>query len=165
MAATIPDLWSDDITVKVLTPLAILRSQAGLLSQKTKGRLKAEVTTATSDKAVQHQGDLIAPALRYRHRALAAKHGRDPVYPAIAETECLKPMSTSEMIAELTQFVPREDWRPRAATEQEFVELVGETLRSVEVRSLIQSLIARINEQQLDATDAPAAPGDDATQS
>src|SRR5207245_3229706 len=39
--AAIPDLWSQDIKVDVLSPLAILRSQESLLSRKTKGDRKS----------------------------------------------------------------------------------------------------------------------------
>src|SRR4051794_36125765 len=100
MASTIPDLWPDDITVDVVPPLAILRSQAGLLGVKTKGILRAEVTTTTGDTGyVQHHLDIVVPALQnYRARLLNATHDRDRVYPVAVEAEC---------------FMPRDkDWRP-----------------------------------------------------
>jgi hypothetical protein len=167
MADTIPNLWSDDIRVDVLTPLVILRSQASLLRQMTKGILEAEVTTATSDSgAVQHQLDLIAPALnRYRHRVLIAKHERDQVYPVIVEAECFQPKTASQRVAlsmsTLGTGTPG-DWRPKADTEQEFIDLVGKALHSGEVRSIIQSLIARSNEQRSPTAPTSSPQDDDA---
>ena len=63
MSTTIPDLWSDDIQVDVLTPLVILRAQESRLGRKTQGILEARVTTVATEAWIQHQLDLIAPAL------------------------------------------------------------------------------------------------------
>jgi hypothetical protein len=155
--ATIPDLWSDDIKVDVVTPLAILRAQVGSIQRKTKGLLQAEVTTTTSDAGwVRHHLDLIAPVLDgYRHRLLAATHEKDLVYPVKVEAECFRPepaVDIAQVLSTVTKF--RKDGRPTAQTEQEFIELVSQVLHSGEVRSIIQSLIARSNERQ----DRPPAP-------
>ncbi len=49
MANAIPDLWPDEIAeLDVLTPVAILRVQAGQLRQKTRGLVEADVGTMTS---------------------------------------------------------------------------------------------------------------------
>jgi hypothetical protein len=151
MSIAIPDLWSDDIKVDVVTPLAILRAQTGPIRRKTKGILEAEVSTITSEAGrVRHQLDLIAPVLDgYRHRLLAATHEKDLVYPVTVEAECFKPAPTfggsGEVLSSIT--LPKPDWRPRAYTEQEFIDLVSKVLHSGEVRSLLQSLIARSNER------------------
>jgi hypothetical protein len=159
MTIAIPDLWSDDIKVDVVTPLAILRAQTGPISRKTKGILEAEVTTISSEAGrVRHQLDLIASVLDgYRHRLLAATHERDLVYPVTVEAECFKPAPTSGDIGEALESVtvPEPDWRPRAYTEQEFIDLVSKALRSGEVRSIIQSLIARSNERMDNARIPP----------
>jgi hypothetical protein len=168
MAATIPNLWSDDIKVDILTPLVILRSQAGLLGQMTRGLLEAEVSTVTSDTGVvQHHLDLIAPALRYRHRVLAVKHSRELVYPVAVEAECFQPKPKSWTTGEIpapskpSSFpVDPEDGRPKANTEQEFIDLVSKVLHSSEVRSIIQSLIARSNEQRSDSATPPSTEDD-----
>jgi len=155
--ATIPDLWSDDIKVDVVTPLAILRAQVGSIQRKTKGLLQAEVTTTTSDAGwVRHQLDLIAPVLDgYRHRLFAATHEKDLVYPVKIEAECFRPESPedfAQLFSAVTKF--QKDERPTAQTEQEFIELLSQVLHSGEVRSIIQSLIARSNERQ----ERPPAP-------
>jgi hypothetical protein len=149
MAATIPNLWPDDISIDVLPPLALLRTQASLLNKITKGILEAEVTTATNheSEAVQHQLDLIAPALDgYRYRLLTAKHQKDLLYPVTVEAACFPPVED--------EYIGEDSYSRQADTQQEFMKLVGQVLRSGEVRSVIQSLIARTNEER---TESPVA--------
>jgi hypothetical protein len=155
MPATIPVLWSDDISVDVLAPIAILRAQAGPLSQKTKGLLVAGIETITSESGtVQHQFDLVAPVLnKFRRRILIATHQIDLVYPVTVEAECYASESFLRTPSSIinTLLSPREEFlerHRRAATDQDFMKLVGEVFHSVQVRSLIQSLIARSNEQK-----------------
>jgi hypothetical protein len=153
MSATIPVLWSDDISVDVVSPLAILRAQTGPLSRMTKGLLEAEIETITSDSGkVQHQFDLIAPVLNnFRRRILIATHQRDLVYPVVVEAEFSLPDDRPPNLSAVAGTRPRPtdlplDGRRPAATVQEFIKLVGEVLRSPQIRSLIQSLIARSND-------------------
>ena len=163
MSSTIPDLWSDDIKMDVLSPLVILRSQASLLGRKTQGILKGEVVTVTSDVLVQHLLDLIAPVLdQYRATLLTATHQQNKVYPVRVAAQCLapktKPMSLDEQLAinkgkmwtAILSFRPGElpPNQREAFTQEEFIELVRRVFHSGEVRSLIQSLVARSNEVQ-----------------
>jgi hypothetical protein len=157
MSATIPVLWSDDISVDVLSPLAILRAQIGPLSQKTKGILEAEIDTISSESGkVQHQFDLVAPILNnFRRRILIATHQKDLVYPVVVEAECFVPSDNSIFKAFARSQPPilqnpnqLLEGQRRAATDEEFIKLVGEVLHSSQVRSLIQSLIARSNDQK-----------------
>jgi hypothetical protein len=157
MAASIPVLWSDDISVDVLSPLAILRGQTEPLSRMTKGILEAGIETITSDKGkVQHRLDLVAPALNNFHRRiLLATHQNDLVYPVVVDAECFLPERVESnwdaLIPSFSKIVtvrdPLSEGQRRAATDKEFIELVGQVLRSSQVRSLIQSLIARSNDQ------------------
>jgi hypothetical protein len=148
MTQTIPDLWPDDIRVDVLTPLVILRAQESLISRKTQGILQAKVLTATNDTLVQHQLDLIAPALNhYRRTVLTAKHSRDMVYPVKVKASCFVPKGPLERMALGPQFLGESPQDEReAATQDELIELVRQVLHSGEVRATIQSLIARSNE-------------------
>ncbi len=91
MTTTIPDLWSDDIRIDIVTPLVILRLQEALLGQKTKGILEAKVTSTSSDTWVQHQLDLIAPAQnRYRVTLLTARHQNSLAYPVTVRHNALR---------------------------------------------------------------------------
>jgi hypothetical protein len=163
MVTTIPDLWSDDIKVNVLPPIAVLKAQEGLLSRKTQGMLQAKLTTTETDKLVQHQLDLIAPGLNfYRERLLSATHSADMLYPvtvtALAfDPEPLTPLSLLQ--AAIARARDPSRLQRRAATDDEFIRLVGEVLQSQTVRALIYSLIARINaykaEQPINGSDNP----------
>lgn len=159
MTTTIPDLWSDDIKVDVLPPLVILKAQESLLARKTQGMLQAKLTTMESGDLVQHQLDLIAPSLNfYRERLLTATHDRLRPYPVTVAAECFAPkmevsqgplapiQTMGKALSEVHRaFVPEVVQR-QAATDEEFVQLVRKVLQSAEVRSLISSLIARINQ-------------------
>lgn len=144
------DLWSDDIKVDIITPLAVLRAQQAHLRRKTRGLLNVEVTSRTvGEDSVEHQFDLIAPMLDdYRYRVLVAMHKQKLVYPVYVEAECLRPESSA-----YDGFPPDViDGPSEAATEQEFLELVGKVLRSPQIRSVIQSLIALSNERRTVST-------------
>lgn len=159
MNTAIPDLWSDDIKVDVLPPLAILKAQEGLLARKTQGMLEAKLTTTEAGDLVQHQLDLIAPSLNfYRERLLTATHDRLRPYPVTVAAECFAPkMEVSQgtlapiqqmgkALSEVHRALVPEAIQRKAATDAEFVQLVREVLQSAEVRALVSSLIARINQ-------------------
>src|SRR5437867_1338068 len=91
MAAQIPNLWSEDVRVDILSPLAILRTQASLMGELTKGILEAEIeSNVDHEHAYQiHSLFLVAPALEhYRHLILRARHRLDLVYPVMVFAEC-----------------------------------------------------------------------------
>jgi hypothetical protein len=138
MPPTIPNLWPEDIKVDVLSPLAILRAQAGLMGQMTRGLIEAEVTTtATEHGRVEHQLDLIAPALDgYRQRILIASHDEESVYPVgLYWYETDDNMEDGD-----------------AYNDDEFIQAVGKALRSGAVRAVIASLIYRSNERTATTT-------------
>ncbi|HWG47140.1 MAG TPA: hypothetical protein VN688_30530 [Gemmataceae bacterium] len=153
MPDTIPNLWSPDIAQNVLPPLAILRTQAGFLGQMTKGLLRAEITSMKTEKWIQYQFDLHAPALGgYRHRLFAVGHEPDTFYPVTVEAECFAGPTTLN-----------EPDFPTAATQDEFLKLIGQVLQSREVRSIIQTLIARSNEFLGGAAGAARTEGGEST--
>ena len=140
MTTAIPDLWSDDIHVDVLPPIAVLRAQEGLLAKKTQGILQAKLLTSENETRVQHSLFLIAPVLNfYRVEILSAKHDREMIYPVTVTAQCW----FSEFLPDGDEEI---DKRRVAATAEEFINLVRQALRSPEVRGLIESLIARSNE-------------------
>jgi hypothetical protein len=149
MPDTIPDLWSENIRVDVLTPIVILRSQEGLLSKKTQGILEAKVTTTATKELVQHQLDLIAPALnRYRETLLTVTHRPERVYPVRVAAECLQSPRTE---LEAPDWIRRQKGGPPPGTrdannQDELIDLLRIILRSSQVVAAIESLIARSNE-------------------
>jgi hypothetical protein len=152
MAVTIPDLWPNDIRIDVLSPLQILRMQEGNFSEKMKGLLQVQVGTVTAETLVQHQFDIVAPYLdHYRERLFTATYNRLRFYPVTVEADCFEPKPKTPGEALSRSVIKAINWEPPpnqrvAATQEEFVTLVREILHSDEVRSLIQSLIARSNE-------------------
>ena len=77
----------------------------------------------------------------YRHRLLTAIHKANWVYPVTVEAECFETESGNPL---------------RGAKSQEaFLTLVKQVLTSDDVRSVIESLIARSNEEKVDAADTP----------
>lgn len=157
MPTTIPDLWSPDIRVDVLMPVAILNGQVSYFDKKTQGLLQAGISTTNTGDRLIHQLDLIAPLLDgYRRTLLTAEHGRLEAYPAIVTSQAFVP---EEPRTGVRTRIPESKRLPigsiqgdpnqrEARTQDEFIELVKQVLQSGLVRSLIQSLIARSNEMR-----------------
>ena len=128
MSQNIESLWSPDIKATVLSPQTVLKGQAEALALKTGGILLAELTEEHEEGKVYLSFDLIAPALHgSRHRILRVICDENMAYPAKVEAEAFRP--------------PR--W---AYTDQTFTATIAEVLRSIQVSSLAQSLVARANE-------------------
>lgn len=85
MPVKIEDLWPDLGASAIVTPAAILKTQATALSQKTKGLLQGEVTTWANSGSIYHRFNLLVPALdNYRYGLLAVHHS--PVlYPIVVD--------------------------------------------------------------------------------
>ncbi len=131
MDSRIPDLWGDEITPNVLTPLVILRAQIPGLERRSGGVLEAEVITIPKDEEVTHHFDLTARAFYgFRERILSVTHDRNHVYPVKVMAATLGP-------------------NEKADSQKGFIDLVGKVLKSPQVLSAIQSLIARSNEVTL----------------
>ena len=68
MQSEIPDLWPAEVgRVQVITPLLILRHQAGLLRQRSMNLLEAEVTTESDSRGpldVAHYLELVVAVAR-----------------------------------------------------------------------------------------------------
>lgn len=150
MAQRIPNLWSEkDVKVEVLSPVAILHTQAANLETMTKGLIEAEITMLSNERGeTLYNLDLVAPALGgYRHRLFGISHKQDMVYPV-------------KFVLESTQTFPlfaRLNGKGEIAeTEAAFLEKLGEVLQSSTVNAVIQSLIARSNEVQAAHNEAVA---------
>lgn len=136
-----PNLWPlDQIDVNARTPCAILTGQAEYLRQFTQERLLGEIETKRSpDGWLQHRFVLVAPALQFRQHILLAAHAEGMVYPARLEADCLLPELPTDTVKNPLLL----------ATEKQFLEVVGQVFRSRQVQGLVQSLLARSNEQQV----------------
>lgn len=140
MATGIPVLWSDDINVEIVSPLAILRAQLDPLRTLTKGLLEGEIVSNPTEveNEVEHVLYLVAPTLsNYRFEILSLTHQDHLVYPVAVESVAIEEN-------------PRASFRhvETAETEDRFIQILGEVLRSDRVRSVIHALLARINEEK-----------------
>lgn len=140
MAQNIQSLWSPEIKAIVLSPLTILKGQADALALQTGGVLVVEIDEERQEGTKTISFDVVVPALNgSRHRILKVVQSEGQEYPAFVE-------------AEVFQFEPRS--RKRADSDDKFTALVAEVLRSGQVLSVAQSLVARANEVL--RTNAPA---------
>lgn len=147
MADEIPDLWPDDLNVSVLSPLAILKVQQQKIGQRTRKLLEAEVRRIESDKWVSYEFDLTAPSLEggYTETVLKATHEKGKYYPVTVSAQCFLPSGFDGDYHEGPSGLM--DDERQATTDVEFIDLVRDVLRSSEVRALISSLLASVNEQ------------------
>jgi hypothetical protein len=150
MAEAARDLWPQDIDVKsVVPPVVILREQASLLAERTRGLVRGEVESAETpaDELEEYVADalkpenriefthtllLVAPALEnYRYALLSVKHDFQP-YPCKATFHPNPSLSTAT--------------EPDVSGEQEFVSWLKHVLASRETRRVIQALIYQAQE-------------------
>ena len=139
MPLEIPDLWPPEVAqVNVLTPLLILRHQAGLLRQRSSNVLEADVVTEQNNHGrwnVCHSLDLVVPALdRLQVRLLNVRHNKVMVYPAHLNEADFATVSRETC----------------SNSQSEFIQKLGNVLRSDDVRSVIESLLAQANEVTTD---------------
>lgn len=124
MPQTIPNLWSPQVKVDVVTPYAILQVQANLLSQITQGILQGDIETEMGQTKVQHRLVIIAPAYNgYRHTLVVVHHKQNLPYPADVLAETFASSQT-------------------AHSDTELQDLIGQVLQSKQSLAMILSLIA-----------------------
>ena len=133
MSVAIPDLWPAEVDQSdVLSPLVILRHQAGLLRQRTGNVLEADVVTESDPESndVCHGLELIVPALRrLRVRLVNVVHDEAVAYPVT-----------------IVSGVSLGQAGRRAGSQSEFIHRLGEVLGSEAVRGTIQTVFAQAKE-------------------
>jgi hypothetical protein len=87
------DLWPADLGIApIVTPAAILREQAALLGEKTKGVLEGTVETLAIGVDVRHRFVILAPALGYyRYVLFQVHHSSITLYPVFVDEEPAMP--------------------------------------------------------------------------
>ena len=132
MSIGIPDLWPAEVAfTDVVSPLMILRHQAGLLRDRSQNVLEAVVTSHVGEVDVVHEFSIVVPALaRKSYSMFRVTHQFDQVYPAGI------------------QFGPMTSDRFEFFSNQEaFTRFLAEVFRHPRTVSVIQSQLAQINER------------------
>ncbi len=163
--AEIPDLWGQGIKVDQVSPLAILKTQAELLSIKTKGLLigrTGSLVVGEKENAREevHQFEIYSPVLNFTEHLFEIRHKERRPYPVT--------ITLPERVAWPVELMPpSQDAFPQAiaspfkspstvlATECEcrdgdvFIRALGVVLTSSAIRSAIDSILAMSNERNL----------------
>lgn len=152
MASAIPDLWPEDVATDVVTPLVIMRHQAGLLRLRTKNILEADVMSSESGtESIVHDFQIVVPALnRYRVSLFSVEHGRLMPYPVTVRADGV--FSHPSL-----SFINRSDTAD-ATTQSQFTELLKQVFESPSVRSVIHSMIALVKEANLGSASRESTP-------
>ncbi len=147
MAQTIESLWPDQIRPKALSPNAILKAQAIALAKQTGSVLLGEIRLNEEEKGIlKLEFNILVLALGdYRHRILTIAHRANLPYPAVVDAEVLRPESqlVLKRFLEATGVIPPDN---RADSDTQLISLVSRVLRSPQVLSAAQSLIARASD-------------------
>jgi hypothetical protein len=120
-------LWGDLSQVELFrTPFTILKEQAAILSEQTKGLLVGEIQRAQDSSKVTHLSmHILAPSLgNYRYEVVDVQH-EVAIYPLIIFDKAGQP--------------PK-----RCHSEQEFEQSLGEILASQKTKKVISALLSDI---------------------
>jgi len=147
MTEEIPNLWPSDISISIVSPVAILNQQASRLRELTRGLLEARVKSSLSTNGMRtHQFQIIAQALDYTYDLFRAWHDPNLVYPVTVEW--------SEWLSGNIG----DDGTQLAYSPSQFITLLQTIFQSSQTKSVIHSLLARINDSQISQSDLPVTP-------
>lgn len=144
MSDDVTSLWSSEIRPEIQSPVSILRTQARALQRQTGGVLTGDIGSKVMDEnKVVLSFDIVVPALeQYRQRILNVGHTKDLPYPCIIDAELFRGDNNA-----YTNFLESGQVytgvRNAAKNDAEFLDIIGNVLRSSHVVSVAQSLIAR----------------------
>ncbi len=153
MVSAIKSLWSEQIKPNILSPRQILAAQASVLTELTNGVLIGELAeNKREDKEIVFTLDMFAPAINYRHRVLIAKHSPTLLYPVLLDADIFRAKGLAASLVPSTalrEIIEGKKPASQADSDDELVRLVEKVLKSSEVVSKAQSLIALSNEVRI----------------
>ena len=135
MSTSVIDLWPEDLKVPdETTPALLMRQQAELLGQRTKGRVEAEVITqALEGGRLAHHFRFKATALGgYVHSLFIAIHSKNHPYPVTVEQVVPRSAKILQGTAPIMT----------CNSEQEFEQVLRDLFASSEIRNAVESLLA-----------------------
>jgi len=146
------DLWPSDLgIVSIVTPAAILRAQATLLGEKTKGILEGAVETSSVGDQIRHRFVIRVPALgNYRYPLFSVHHAVD-LYPVFIDEEPATPrpalMPDLSSVPGFTSLGDRLDRASGLKSEPALRDWLRQTLASDETKRIIANLYAQASGQ------------------
>ena len=148
MSREIPSLWSELLKPGILSPLAILKSQAEALKEQTNSILVPEIASEEHLPRIKHTLIIVVPALDgFRYSALEIVHHKDRPYPVFT----LGPGLT-HFRDEFNRYFQDGiktgsiDSKLRADNEDEFILLLSRILQHSTLVGTLQGLIARVSD-------------------
>jgi len=117
------DLWGEIAPTVVRTPASILREQGSLLGAKTNHMIEGEVETQISGSNFYHAFNLVVPSLdNYSYELFKIWHGIN-----------LYPVAFGYQSGE------------QLASEEAFINWLGQMLSSAETKRIVGNLLAQAN--------------------
>jgi hypothetical protein len=137
MTQKLEDLWPDLTPTAIVTPASILKTQAAVLSQKSKGLLLGEVETWTDPLGIHHRLVLVVPALdNYRYELVGFHHSHN-LYPVFIDSSPVPPRREIIRLREdfvADQILPDED---------SFREWLRTVFGATETKRILDNLLAQ----------------------
>lgn len=145
MPSDIPNLWSDSIKPGILSPLAILKSQAVALKEQTDGILVPVIDSEEHSTRIKHTLVIVVPALNgYRYSALEVAHHQDRPYPVLSLGPGL--WNWQEAFNDYLQKNYLPSGTLRADNQDDFIQILSEMLQHPSLVGTLQGLIARVGD-------------------
>jgi hypothetical protein len=136
MPAINEDLWPELNLAATVTPLSILREQAGLLGKKTKGVLRGEVETWGDGDRISHSFNIAVPSLGDYKYTLFSVHYLPTGYPVHVDMTA-KPFFPGGAPIEEPSL------RRSIADEDELRDWLRHIFHSDEVKRIVENLYAQ----------------------
>jgi hypothetical protein len=144
MPAINEDLWPDLDLASTVTPLSILREQAGLLGKRTRGALRGEVETWSARDRISHSFNVVVPSLGGYKYTLFQIHHYPAGYPVYVDMTA-KTLPSNETVAIVIEnpSIEMRSSSKEISDESAFRNWLRITLHSDEVKRIIENLYAQ----------------------
>lgn len=143
--ATLEDLWPPDIKVEVLSPALILKHQADLITQKTKGVVVGEVRTVPHVQRTTYILRLASESGDYVYEAVRISHEQQKPYPCFVSASCFDSEGSLHAEARLEYT----ENTLKLSSDEEVKDVLRQVLGSEETTSALQSMLARATDLRL----------------
>ncbi|PSN15645.1 hypothetical protein C7293_06215 [filamentous cyanobacterium CCT1] len=143
------DLWPNNLDIPTSKPpVTILREQAAFLGQKTDNIVQAKVRNTTQQGGVtfEYQLFLQSDAIGYSYRILAIVYTIE-FYPVafILDTDIQEELSNKKILKKY-EVTLDERISIRVNSEEEFLGLLAEILKTEKIRQIIVALLAQASD-------------------